>query len=91
MASRKNNSSFSKNNNTMIIIVIALVLFALGYVVGRVKAKLSLVDDQTAWRQTMMTDRTYQQQFLDSMMKFDDSRKLMFSTVDTYRKTMMGR
>lgn len=91
MASRNKNFTVSSNNSTLIMIVTALVIFGLGYIVGRSKAKIADFSYQTTWRQNMMMDSSYQQQFLDQMMKVDDSRQMMMNAVDNYRDTMMGR
>lgn len=88
---RANKSNTLAMNQTLIAIVLGLILFGLGFVAGKAKAKLGYWGDFTQMREQLMLDKTIQQTVIDKMMQDDDSRQMLMKAVDDYRASMMKK
>lgn len=101
MATKQKTSVTSSKNSTNMMavsVVVGLILFGLGYVVGKTKATLRAESMYTSkmntMRQELMGDREYRSSFMDQMMGQEDTRTDLFKRVDDYRseqKRMMYR
>ena len=72
----------------LLAIVLALIIFGLGYVIGKAKAKLIYFDQFNLVKDQLMFDGPYQKSIIDKMMGDDASRLILFQKVDDYRNMM---
>jgi hypothetical protein len=85
-------SSKTPSNMMAVSVVVGLVLFGLGYVVGKTKATLRAESMYTArmntMRQELMKDEEYRQSFMEQMMTDDVTRDDVLKRVDDYRTNL---
>lgn len=96
VATKQKTSSTTKKmdstNMMAVSFVVGLVLFGLGYVVGKtkaqVKAEAMYAARMSTIRQELMGDQSYRKSFMEKMMGEESLRNDLFKTVDEYRTNM---
>lgn len=86
MPRRKKSSDVEQMNMALIAVVLALILFGLGYVVGRAKTRLKSTEDFRMMSEDFRKfDTNDRERFIDQMMMGEDTRQMIFDATDDYR------
>jgi hypothetical protein len=88
MPRAKKSSNVEQTNLALIVVVLSLILFGLGYIVGRAKTRVKFYDDAFMMKQEIMNDRVTQEEMVESMMEEEESREWMFEMMDDYRQNL---